>query len=214
MAISRGDIKAFVLEQLQKSSTYQGFYTDTKINNAIQEAVDFVATLMMPAGGGFLKSVEYITTVAGTASYSLPTECAVVDVVRYKSGDTYIPVEYSDDYMTPQVSSTAATQFPNKYKIIGATIVFNPLPTDVGTNYLQLEVLKYPTRFTADGDTLPGEFDRACGWYLKYRACTILITSNGGTPTWSGQELEWRERLETMIAKRIKKPRYVKEFME
>ena len=199
---------------MQKNPGYNGFYTDEKCALAIQESIDFVASKMAIAGGGLMKRVAYIDTNATDAMYPLPSDCSLIDVVRYKSSDTYIPVEYADDSMTPQVASTSATQFPTKYRLIGQNIFFNPQATTVGTAYLQIEYMGYPVFLLDDDQKIDEEIDRAMCWYIKYRAASTLVVNNGGFPRWGTLEDQWEKQVDLIIHKRIRKPRYVKEFME
>ena len=214
MPMTVGDVKKFVLHTLQKSPGYSGFYTDDKCNIAIQEALDFISTKMMVAGGGLMKKIAFIDTNTTDDAYPLPAGCALVDTVRYKSTTVYMPIEYSDDYMTPQVDGDQATQFPAKYRLLGNMVYFNPRPTTVGERCLQIEYQGYPAWITDDEQNVDPDFDRAMCWYAKYRAATILVVNNGGTPRWGGAEEEWKTMVDLIIHKRIRKPRFVKEFME
>ena len=46
MPVSRGDLKGKILRLLMKSSEYPGFYTDDRINDAIDETMDYIAAEM------------------------------------------------------------------------------------------------------------------------------------------------------------------------
>jgi hypothetical protein len=125
-----------------------------------------------------------------------------------------MPIDYDDGTMTPQVGTSAATQFPIKYRLVSDQIYFNPQPTTVGERYLQIEYMSYPVWLLDDDQRVDGEFDRAMMWYIKYRSATILVVNNGGYPKWAMLEDEWKQQVDLIIHKRIRKPRYVKEFME
>ena len=90
--ISRGELKARVLRFLNKTDRVRGFYSDGKLDDAIQEALDYVAVEMFQAGEGWLTKPFYFDTVAGQVSVTLPANIALIREVRYKVGDTYYPM--------------------------------------------------------------------------------------------------------------------------
>ena len=215
VALSLASLRTRVLNILQKQASYSGFYTPEKCNQAINECMDYIASRMMhEMGNGWMQSLDYITTVAATESYALPAGTALVREVRYLVGATYVPltpVEATDEaWIAPAGGSQMV---PSRYELIGGNIVFNPAPSVVGTNYVQLKVTKFPTELTADGDTLVTQFSRALEGYLVYRAASLLVMGVGNpSPEWQRIESEWYGVMEQMITGRIKKPKFIKGF--
>lgn len=214
MALSLASLKLKVLNILQKETSYQGFYTDSKLDQAINESMDYIAARAMhEMGNGWFQELAYVTTVAGTSAYTLPTGTCMVREVRYLSGDVYVPLRPIEAVDEGWTANTSMVGFPSRYELIGAQIVFNPVPSIVGTNFLQLKITKFPTALVAGVDTLSTQFTNSLEWYLIYRSASLLVMSVGNAnPEWAQKEAEWYRVFESMITARIKKPKYVKEF--
>ncbi len=214
MALSLASLKTKVLNILQKETSYQGFYTDSKLEQGINESMDYIAARAMhEMGQGWFQDISYITTVADTPGYALPPGTALVREVRYLSGDIYLPLRPIEAVDEPWTSDDTQVVFPWRYELIGGQIVFNPIPSIVGTNYLQLKVTRFPTELTAGVDTLPTQCSRPLEWYLIYRTATLLCMAVGNpNPEWQQKEGEWYRVFESMITARIKKPKYVRDF--
>lgn len=214
MALSLDSLKTRILNLLQKDTGYTGFYTTSKLDQAVNESMDYIAARAMhEMGEGWFQELTYVTTVAGTAAYNLPAGTALVREARYLYGDTYVPLRPWE--ATDEVWSGSSLQvvLPWRYELIANQIVFNPLPITVGTNYLQLKVTKFPTALATGTDTLPSSFTNALEWYLVYRAASALVMAVGNpVPEWTQKEDEWYRVMERFITARIKKPKYIKEF--
>ncbi len=214
MALSLAFLRLKILNILQKESNYQGFYTTDKINQAVNESMDYVAArAMQEAGNGWFEEIVYVTTTINTPSYFLPADTVLVREVRYKQGDMYyplMPVEATDEAW---VSGNSQVQLPWRYELVGPSIVFNPLPSSVGTNFLQMKVTKFPTSLGLDADTLNNQFSRALEWFVIYRSASALVQSVGNpSPEWGQRESEWYNVMESMLTNRIKKPKFIKDF--
>ncbi len=214
MALSLASLKTKILNILQKETSYQGFYTDSKLEQGINESMDYIAARAMhEMGEGWFQELTYITTTAATASYALPSGTALVREVRYLSGDVYIPLRPIEAVDEAWLPTDVQVAFPWRYELIGGSIVFNPVPSIVGTNYLQLKVTKFPTALATGTDTLPTQFTNALEWYLIYRTASLLVMAVGNpSPEWQQKEGEWYNVMESMITARIKKPKFVKDF--
>lgn len=214
MALSLASLKLKILNILQKETSYQGFYTDSKLDQAVNESMDYIAARAMhEMGNGWFQEIAYITTVAATSGYTLPTGTCMVREVRYLSGDLYVPIRPIEAVDESWTLTDTQVVFPWRYELIGSQIVFNPVPSIVGTNYLQLKITKFPTALVAGGDTLSAQFTNALEWYLIYRSASLLVMSVGNAnPEWAQKEAEWYRVFESMITARIKKPKYIKDF--
>jgi hypothetical protein len=216
MATTFGDIKGFVLELLQKNASYQGFYTDTKLKNAIQEAVDFIGVDMGLCGEGWLKTITAIDYLAVSHTVDLPSGVMYIEDVRWKVGDRYVPLSYDPRQGDSQTTSTADTiQSPSTYRLIGQKLYLDPAPSDVGTGMCQVEYVRYPATYVNDATNVDADFDRAMFWFIRYKAASCLITSNGrSNPPWAGIEADWYSQVTKVIAKRVRNTKYVRNFDE
>lgn len=215
MPTTLGAIKSSILAILNKESSYQGFYTTTKLNAAVNDSIDWVYANMMFNGQGWNKTIGYLTTAAATPSYSLPTDCAVIDVVRYLVGTTYVVIRYDDQSDSDFAQASDTTYTPSSYRLVGNTIYFNPIPTNVGTNYVQLEYTKFPSILSNDNDSFDAAFTRGLENYVKWRACSQLVAQVGKpVPEWLEYERQWFSHLKTLVSQRTRQTRFVLPFRE
>lgn len=217
MATTFGDIKGFVLELLQKNASYQGFYTDTKLKNAIQEAFDFISIDMGQCGEGWLKTITLIDYLAVSHTVDLPAGVMYIEDVRWKVGDRFVPLTYDPKQGESQTTSTADTvQSPSTYRLIGQKIYLDPAPSDVGTGMCQLEYVRYAATYANDATNVDADFDRAMFWFIRYKAASCLVSSNfrSAPPPWSSIEADWYAQVTKVIAKRVRNTKYVRNFDE
>lgn len=213
MTTSRGQLKGTVLRFLNKTDRVRGFYSDGKLDDAIQEALDFIAVEMFVAGEGWLTKPLFFDTIAGQVALTLPANVALVREVRYKVGDTYYPMVY-DDQEGQTTSSTSETQRAGRYRLLGRDIVFDPSLAEGGSRYLQVECVMYPADMTNDQDVIDPQFDRAMLHYLKYKICSILAGSlEKDVRTWGQEESEWFEKMQTVVNRRNLKSTPIREFL-
>ena len=214
MSISRGELKGQILRVLQKDGGYQGFYTDEKLNDAIQDCMDYIAVEMFLAGEGWLRKIITLDSQSGFPTVDLPAHVAMIDEVRYLVGNRYIPLVYDDATLAAQFQPAAGvTQFPSRYRIVDQKIYFNPAPGQGGADYVQVEYATYPPILVADGQLLNTEFDRAMVHFIKWRASSLLASSVGKyQKEWGDHEAEWKERMVMIVNKRTKSPIFFREF--
>lgn len=213
MAMTLLQIREEVLERLQKTSGYQGFYTPEKCLRMINESLTFVAAKMMRYGFGWTQKIGYVSTTAGVASYALPTECAIIKTLRYKQGDIYQPIPYDSMIRDAQDASGQSAQYPTSYRLLERNIYFNPPPSDAGTNYIQLEYLAYPAKLVADSDVLNSQFEPALEYYLIWRTCSLLTAGVGkSNPEWGFYETQWMEQMEQALSRRVDNVEFIGEF--
>lgn len=214
MSISRGEVKGQILRILQKDGSYTGFYTDEKLNDAIQDCIDHIAVEMFFAGDGWLRKIAYLDSQAGASTIDLPPYIAVIDEVRYLVGNRYIPLQYDDATLAAQFAADAGvSQYPSRYRIVDQKIYFNPALGVGGTNYLQIEYAAYPATMVADGQLMPAEFDRSIVNYIKWRSASLLASSVGKqVKEWDDYEKEWKKNAINIINKRTRSPIYFRDF--
>ena len=214
MAVTRGDMKTQIWGLLNKVSTNAGFYTSSKLDDAIQDCLDFVAVEMFMAGEGWLSQIGYITTVANTPNYALPTGMAILNEVRYLSGDAYVPISYDDRSSTVHLASTSGVvEFPGSYRIVNNELYFNPPPAEVGTNYVQLEYTTYTAALANDAAIINAQFDNCLLQYVKWRAASLLASQLGKVyKEWEKYEEQWYGQMIKITSKRMRHASIIKEF--
>ena len=204
MAFTLAQIRAEVLNILQKDASYQGFYTTDKCNRIINESMAYISARMMMEGEGWLQTIGFITTTANTPSYTLPTGCSIINSIRYLYSDVYLPMVYDDQAFDTQIAaSSSLTQCPYRYRIVADKIYFNPIPLLVGPNYIQIEYTSYPATLAADGDSLLSQFDHGLYYYLVYRTAGALVAQTGqAVAEWQIYEQQWFSVMQNIISKR------------
>lgn len=214
MTITRGELKGQILRVLQKDGGYQGFYTDEKLNDAIQDCIDHVAMEMFRAGNGWVSRIQTLDSQSGFPTVDLPPHVIMIQEVRYLIAGRYIPLMYDDATLQIQYApNTGATQFPSKYRIVEQKIYFNPPPAEGGKDYVQIEFMQYPLTMVADGQLMPQEFHRAMNNYVKWRTASMMAASVGKAYVeWKQYEQEWFQNMVDAVGKRTRSPIYYREF--
>jgi hypothetical protein len=213
--ITRGELKGQILRFLNKTSEYRGFYDDDKINDAIQEAIDFVAVEMFQANEGWQLKIGTFETTAGQLTFDLPFSVGMIKEVRYLYGNIYCVMAYDDASGRSQVSnSSGERQFMSSYRIVDNRMYFNPPLNEGGPDYLQIEYMTYPKKLVNDMDYLESHFDPCMTNFLKYRSATILSASlEKPIVPWAGLENSWYEKLVTVVNRRNLQSTPIRNFM-
>lgn len=213
--LTRGELKGQVLRLLNKTSSFTGFYTDAKVNDAIQEAYDFVAVEMFQANEGWLTQIQYFDTAPGQVTVPIPGSISMIREVRYKHGDVWVPMVYDDG--TDQASygdlGDRSTQYPIIYRIVDNKFYFDPHLAEGGSRYLQVESTNYPAWLLNDMDQIEPQFGRACMHFMKYKVASVLAASlEKPFIPWAQQESQWFQKMLITVNKRINKPIRIREF--
>lgn len=213
--ITRGELKGQVLRFLNKTSEFRGFYDDEKINDAIQEAIDFVAVEMFQANEGWQLKLAEFDTQSGQITFDLPFSIGMIKEVRYLYGNYYSVMPYDDASMRSQVSNASGDrQWSSSYRIVDNRMYFNPPLGEGGPKYLQIEYMTYPKKLEVDTDYLESHFDPCMTNFLKYRTCTILSSSlEKPIVPWAGLEQSWYEKLVTVVNRRNLQSTPIRNFM-
>lgn len=214
MTVSLGALKTRVLGVLSKENNFQGFYTDAQIHEAVNDSLEYIYTKMMYRGEGWLYTIDYLNTVANTRTVALPSGVAVVHAVRYLDNEIYRPVFYDDQSQENQTGNTDQQTFhPFTYRLVGNNIYFDPVPSDVGNNYVQIEYTSYPARLVADNDDASAQLTNGLINFVKWRAASICRSLVGEAPAeWQRYQNEWQAEMEQIIARRIRETQTIKRF--
>ena len=207
-------MRGLVLRYLNKTSDYSGFYSEAKVNDAIQEALDYIAVKMFMNTEGWFTKYIYLDTEAGQVSKDLPGNVALIGEVRYKIGDVYMPLLYYpqiDD--ASYMGSSVEQAWGGRYRLLGRQIVFDPPMADGGERFLQIEATVYPTLLIDDSQEIDPQFDRAMLNYCKYKVCSVLAGSiEKDVRTWEQEENEWFEAMMQVVNRRTLKSVAITEF--
>ncbi len=198
----------------QEYSKYTGSYDPATIDDAIEEARDFVAVEMFDADEGWLTNIRFLDTVANQFIVKIPAGVAMIEGVRYKVGDVYMPMLYDSQSMQPQYDVSAGpVQYPYTYKLMGDSIYFNPPLAEGGVGYLQLDCMEYPKVMQDDGDFMEAQFDKAMEHFIKYKTASILAAGveKFATP-WATLEADCYKQMKTIIVKRNRQSQPIRDF--
>lgn len=219
MALTLAQISTSILGLVNKTNTYQGFYTTQKVTDAVNDSLDYIAAEMFQRGNGWFNTITTLNVTAGTPTVALPTSCSIIQAVRYLVGNVYVALMYDDQATQTQVQDPSATvQYPASYRLVndavlGPCIYFNPVPGASGTGYVQLEYSAYPTLLANSGDTIDPQFDRCLTNYVKWRAASQLVAQVGNPmPAWQRYEDEWLAKMKETVSRRIRQTQWVKDF--
>jgi hypothetical protein len=219
-ALTLAALQTEVLQRLQKTPGYQGFYTADKVLSGLQESFDYVTAKMMEAASGEWRDEDrYYDTVSGDSLIAIDTDVCMIKVVRYLIGNVYVPLVYDEQKDSAMyAASSGQTQYPSRYgiredKTKGSCIYFNPPLGTGGTSYLQLTCCAFPTLFAALTDSIPSAFNRALQHFVVYRTCNILGSDIGKfNKEWAQQYGEWFDVMLRMVDKRVNSTSYIREY--
>lgn len=215
MSLTRGEIAGRILRLVNKTASFPGFYTAAKINDAIEEALDFLAVDMFLAGEGWQDKMKYLTVSAGQVTIPLTADIAMVKEVRYRFGGEYLPMVYDDASRQTQTDpqSGATAGYTGRYRIVDNALYFNPPLYDGGTDYIQLEYMTFPKRLSNDGDVIDGHFFKPFVHWVVYWCASRLVSGVGkADPDWARQEGAWFVRVKAVIEKRNLQTTTMREF--
>jgi hypothetical protein len=214
MALTRGELKGKVLRLLNKTALNPGFYTDDKINEAIQEAMDFVACEMFVADEGWQKKIWSFNTSDGQLTLPLPEDIVMVEDVRYLIGDIYVPMRYYVPHgQAKYADDSSARQDGGAYEVIDNMLYFNPALAEGQTAGIQVVGQAFAQALIDDMDFIEGQFNRAMTHYMKYGAASILAASiEKATRPWAAQEAMWYSKMQEIVEKRNKQSQPIREF--
>jgi hypothetical protein len=207
-----GEIKRSVLQLAQKNPAYQGYFTDDKIQDAVNEGFDYIAVDMFQAGEGWLREQRYLDWTANTRVVEIPSDVAIINAIRWKNGDVYYPLKYDAADSTLQSVKGEGTGEPQTFRIIQNKIFLNPEPSSFGTAKIELEFSRYPTRLVGELQTTMPDFDNAMMHWIKYYAANTLIGASGKTSPFRQNEVMWYEQMRKVVDLRNRVKRVVADF--
>lgn len=216
MAISKGELKGKVWRFLNKTPDQPGYYTSEKMNDAITEALNYIAVEMFLAGEGWLQKYIFLDTVAGQTSVDIPGNVALIREVRYQIAGVYCPIPYDDqDGGFSYIGTGVQQAFGYKWRMLGRQIVFDPPVSEGGERFLQIEADYYPTVLVDDNEIVDQQFDAACQEFLKYKIASIMAASiEKEFISWSDLEAKWEAKMQAVVTRRLLSSTPIREFLE
>jgi hypothetical protein len=206
------EIKAQVLEKVQKSPNYQGFFTDSKILNTVNEALDFISVDMFEAGEGWLREIRYLTWQPNSRVLEIPSDVAIINNIRWKVLDTYYPLKYDTAETSLQAVKGTGSGVPTVYRIVQNKIYLNPEPSDSGVGQIEIEFSRYPDRLVAMQQRVMADFDNAMMNWLVYYVTNTLVVAAGGTTPFKNREEQWYTQMTKVINLRNRVKKVVEDF--
>lgn len=215
MSLTRGEIAGRILRLVNKTASYPGFYTPAKIDDAIEEALDFIAVDMFIAGEGWQDKIKYLAASAGQVTIPLTADIAMIKEVRFLYGGEYLPMTYDDMSRQSQLDTSQGTAYgyTGRYRVVDNQLYFNPPLSEGGEKYIQLEYTTFPKRMSDDNDVVEAHFFKPFLHWVVYWACSRLVSGVGkADPDWATQEGAWYTKIKMVIEKRNMQTTVMREF--
>jgi hypothetical protein len=211
-ATTRLDIQTRVYNILQKSATAYGLLDPTKVSDAINDALDFTATMMNNVSSAWITKNVKLNIVAGVATITLPVDCVMINYVKKLNfGTQYIPLVYDESAnVTTGIETMTTANYTPTYRLSEGKLMLEPGPTEALANGIMLDYVSAPTALTADNSTVFLGMDYPVFMqFVKWRAASILWSTTHDqamSPPWAESEGAWLQLVKRTIAKRILKP--------
>ena len=215
MATTLAELSADILEILQKTSAYQGYFTEAKVTAAINDSLDYIAGKMQLADRGWLRSLETLDVVAGVNTVTLPAGTVMLHGVWFATdGLDYGPLKYLTLERQPiYKNDSGGIGAPTTYSVHGNDLFFNPAPGISQTGAVKVMVTKFPDLLQAQGDAISSQFDRGLINYAKWRSASILgsLVENAN-PAWRITEREWEDQILQTIPRKVSTQKVIQGF--
>ena len=206
------EIKKSILLLVQKNPGYQGYFTDEKMTEHINEALDYIAVDMFQVGEGWLREIRYLDWVAGSRTILIPQDVAIINNVRWKQGDVFYPLMYDPADYTSQAVKGNATGVPTVYRIIQNKLFMNPEPSDFGSAQVELEFSRYPARLVSDFQETMPDFDNSMLHYLKYFVANTLLPPTAQNTKFTDNEKIWYTQMSKIVTMRNRVKKVIGDF--
>lgn len=131
------------------NATNDTFFADTEYYSYLYQA-----EMILASKAKCIHAVDTsISTVAGTRTYSLPTNVIAIKRIEYNGIKLKKYNSFrEDDFVTGSSANTASQGTPQYYEIFAKTIYLRPLPNAVQT--LKIFAIKQPSAITSTASTI------------------------------------------------------------
>lgn len=211
-ATTRLDLQTRIYNILQKSASAYGLLDPTKVSDAINDALDFTATMMNNVSSAWITKNVKLNIVANTALITLPTDCVMINYVKkLQFGTQYVPMVYDESAnCTTGIEAMNTANYTPTYRLSEGKMMLEPTPAEALTAGIMLDYVAAPTALTADNSTVFLAMDYPVFMqFVKWRAASILWSTTHDqamSPPWAESEGAWLQLVKRTIAKRILKP--------
>jgi len=213
--ISRGQIKEKSRTILNRSAAVKGYYTDERMDQAIEEAMDLIAVEMFLAGEGWQTKYRTYTIDDGQLFLPIDPDITLINEVAVLVGDTvYVPMLYNElRGLTQAAPGAVSTIAPYTYQIVDNKIYFSTSIAGGGADFIRIKFTAYPDEIKNDSQPLPAHFDKAMQWLIIYRSATSAAQMAGKANTeWANTERLWYAKCIDVMNKRINQSRFIRDF--
>lgn len=212
MATTRLTLQTSIYGILQKSATAYGLLDPTKVNAAIQDALDYTATLMNVVTATWLAKQTTLNITGGTPLITLPTDCFIVNFVKkLQFGTQYVPLTFDESANTTTDTTAQNTaNYTPTFRLRDGKLCLEPTPADNLAAGILLDYVAFPAALSADASAVDVSMDfPVFTQFVKWRAASILWQTTHDQalmPPWQETENLWLQQVRRSIAKRIAKP--------
>lgn len=206
------EIKKSILLLVQKNPGYQGYFTDEKMNEHINEALDYISVDMFQTGEGWLREIRYLDWVSGSRVIEIPQDVGIINNVRWKQGDVFYPLRYDPADFSAQAVKGTGTGVPTVYRIVQNKLFMNPEPSDSGTAQLELEFSRYPMRLVSESQEVMPDFDNSMLNYLKYYVANTLLPPSAQNQKFKDNEEMWYKQMLKVVTLRNRVSKVIGDF--
>lgn len=213
--ISRGQIKEKVRTVLNRSSAVKGFYTDERLEIAIEEAMDVIATQMFLAGEGWMTKYRTFDITTNQIFLPIDPDITLINEVAVLIGGTiYVPLLYDELRRNTQAAPGAVTTIaPYSYMIVDNKIYFSTAIAEGGEDYIRIKFTAYPDEIKNDSQPLPAHFDKAMSWLIVYRSASMAAKMVGkANAEWADFEGQWYGTCIDIMNKRNNQVKFIRDF--
>lgn len=215
MATTRLILQTKIYNILQKTATAYGLLSPDKVNDAIQDALDFTSTLMNNSSSVWLSKQTRLNIVGNDPTITLPADCVIINFVKKLAfGTQYVPLKYDESAnVTTDTNTQNTANYTPTYRIVSGELFLEPTPADSLANGILLDYVACPAALTADGSTVDVSVDYPVfTQFVKWRAASILwntLHDQAMSPPWAETEGIWFKEVKRTISRRIAKPCFI-----
>lgn len=215
MATTRLILQTKIYNILQKTATAYGLLSPDKVNDAIQDALDFTATLMNNSSSVWLSKQVKLNILANDPTITLPTDCVIINYVKkLQFGTQYVPLTYDESAnVTTDTNAQNTANYTPTFRFVSGELFLEPTPADALANGILLDYVACPAVLSGDSSAVDISMDYPVFMqFVKWRAASILwntLHDQAASPPWAETEGIWFKEVKRTIARRIAKPCYI-----
>ncbi len=168
-----------------KTRVFRSFHDVANVQIAPEDIIKWIndgQRKIVLESEGILTTSTTNSAVAGTSTYSLPTDLLVLRSIQFKgSGEqSFYSLEYLsrqefDEYIDGWNGTAYSRSTPTVYTVESGQIVLFPTPVANGTSNIKIYYSRMPTDVALDSDTpsLPLLYHNALVWYCLQQAYVL-----------------------------------------